>query len=85
MKPSKTSDSQSDIRFDQDGREHLFAAFLGLTLLMLLARLEILHSSPNSSPYLPLLAYQDIFVCVFLAWLFEGLLAFSRPSWLRRT
>jgi arylsulfatase A-like enzyme len=78
MKPR----SHRDIRSDRKDREHLFGAFLGLAVLMLLARLRIL--GPNSRPYLALLAYQDIFVCALIIWLFDCLLALSNPGWRRR-
>jgi arylsulfatase A-like enzyme len=48
---------------------HLFAAFCGLTTLLLIIRFVTLKHPPLRR-YFGILAYQDLFVCAVLAWLF---------------
>ena len=66
--------------------EYLFAGFIALAIITVLAPLRTMHSVLpwRLVALLPLAACQDLFVLAAIAWVFYGLFAIARPRWARR-
>ena len=89
MKPPDRLSSQNDDR-EPDGKmsghglpqhdlnaDRLFAGFIGLAVLLLMARFIILSNTPNIVVFLPLLVYQDALALIIVAWFFHELFSIS--------
>src|SRR5262249_40183890 len=60
--------------------DSLFACFIGLAAVLLLARAAILSNTPAIMTGLPMLVYQDVVALAILVWVFHGLFAITAGS-----